>query len=60
MADEGRNQWLAFPSLFDFGHPSQVPASFKPACHIIYGMRVVDMTDYLPKWAGHKNKSVHL
>ena len=57
IADEGRKMWLAFPSLFDFGRPPQVPPSFKPRCHIFYGMRVMDMADELPKWSGHKNKS---
>ena len=52
--------WLAFPSLFDFGHPPQVPASFKPTCHIFYATRVMDMPDDLPKWSGHKNKSILL
>ncbi len=60
IADEGRKMWLAFPSLFDFGRPPQVPASFTPTCHIFYGTRVMDMTDELPKWAGHKKKSVLL
>ncbi len=57
IADEGRNMWLAFPSLFDFGAPSQVPETFKPSCHIFYGMRVMDIFDELPKWSGHKGKS---
>ncbi len=39
IADEGRKMWLAFPTLFDFGRPPQEPASFKPTCHILYGMR---------------------
>ena len=60
IADEGRKMWLAFPSLFDFGRPPQVPASFVPTCHIFYGMRVMDMPDDLPKWSGHKNKSILL
>ena len=60
IADEGRRMWLAFPSLFDFGRPPQVPTSFKPTCHIFYGMRVLDMTDELPKWSGHKHKSILL
>ncbi|MCG8546828.1 MAG: GFA family protein [Alphaproteobacteria bacterium] len=57
IADEGRNMWLAFPSLFDFGAPPKVPAAFKPTCHIFYGSRVFDMNDGLPKWAGHKDVS---
>jgi len=57
IADEGRNMWLMFPTLFDFGVPPQVPASFQPSCHIFYGARVMDVHDGLPKWAGHKGKS---
>ena len=57
VADEGRRMWLAFPSLFDFGHVSRVPASFKPTCHIFYSLRVVDINDDLPKWSGHKDSS---
>jgi len=57
VADEGRNMWLAFPSLFNFGGVSKVPATFKPTCHIFYVMRVVDINDDLPKWSGHKNHS---
>jgi len=60
IADEGRRMWLAFPSLFDFGHPSKVPAAFRPTCHIFYGLRVVDLNDGLPKWSGHKNHSERL
>jgi len=60
IADEGRRMWLAFPSLFDFGHRSEVPDSFKPTCHIFYGTRVVDIWDDLPKWSGHKNHSTRL
>ena len=60
IADEGRRMWLAFPTLFDFGHCAEVPDSFKPTCHIFYGMRVVDTRDDLPKWSGHKNHSTRL
>jgi len=60
IADEGRTMWLAFPSLFDFGMPPLVPAAFRPTCHIFYASRVFDMDDGLPKWAGHKNRSVRL
>jgi hypothetical protein len=60
IADEGRRMWLAFPSLFDFGHGNEVPDSFKPRCHIFYGTRVVDLWDELPKWSGHKNHSTRL
>lgn len=57
IADEGRNMWLAFPTLFDFGVPPEVPAAFRPTCHIFYGMRVMDVADELLKWSGHKEKS---
>jgi hypothetical protein len=60
IADEGRNMWLAFPTLFDFGQPPRVPDAFKPTCHIFYGMRVMDVIDGLPKWSGHKDRSALL
>lgn len=60
IADEGRRMWLAFPSLFDFGIPPKVPDAFKPTCHIFYGMRTIGVNDDLPKWSGHKDKSVLL
>jgi hypothetical protein len=60
VADEGRNMWLAFPSLFDFGTPAKVPRAFKPTCHIFHAMRIIDSSDDLPKWSGHKNASVLL
>jgi len=60
LADEGRNMWLAFPSLFEFGGVSNIPEKFKPTCHLFYGLRVFDMDDDLPKWSGHKNKSARL
>jgi len=62
IADEGRNMWLAFPSLFDFGETGalNVPEKFKPTCHIFYSARVIDIHDNLPKWSAHKNKSMKL
>jgi len=60
IADEGRNMWLAFPTLFDFGTPPEVPEAFRPTCHIFYGMRVMDIADELPKWSGHKDESTRL
>ena len=60
IADEGRTMWLAFPSLFDFGTPPNVPAAFRPTCHIFYAARVLDMHDGLPKWAGHREQSARL
>ncbi|MEJ2602037.1 MAG: GFA family protein [Gammaproteobacteria bacterium] len=60
IADEGRRMWLAFPELFDFGSPRRVPHAFRPSCHIFYRMRVVDVDDDLPKWAGHQGESSRL
>lgn len=60
IADDGRRMWLAFPTLFDFGNPPQVPAPFRPSCHIFYGQRVLDVNDGLPKWSGHKDASTLL
>lgn len=57
IGDEGRSMWLAFPTLFEFGGPPQVPELFKPTCHIFYGSRVIEIDDELPKWSGHKNNS---
>ena len=56
IADEGRNMWLAFPSLFDF-NPPIVPDSFQPSAHIFYSSRVMNVGDSLPKWSGHKAHS---
>jgi len=57
IADEGRRMWLAFPTLFDFGHPPVVPEAFRPTCHIFAGAAVLPLLDELPKWSGHKGKS---
>lgn len=46
-----------FGPEFDFGHRRDVPAAFRPTCHILYGTRVVEVCDDRPKWAGHKNYS---
>ncbi|TNF88260.1 MAG: GFA family protein [Gammaproteobacteria bacterium] len=56
IADEGRNMWLAFPSLFEFGTPT-VPRAFQPSAHIFYSSRVMEVDDGLPKWSGHKERS---
>ncbi len=59
IADEGRNMWLAFPSLFDFD-AAAVPDSFQPSAHIFYSSRVMAVSDDLPKWSGHKERSQRL
>ena len=60
IADEGRRMWLAFPTLFDFRQGAETPDSFKPTCHIFYSQRLIDISDNLPKWSGHKNHSALL
>jgi len=52
IADEKRNMWLAFPSLFNFGDVSKVPTKFKPTCHIFYGMGVIGASGVGPKAPG--------
>mmetsp|Transcript_8441 Transcript_8441/g.10478 ORF Transcript_8441/g.10478 Transcript_8441/m.10478 type:complete len:178 (+) Transcript_8441:103-636(+) len=56
IADEGRNMWLAYGTLFDFQN-GNIPNSFKHDCHIFYGARCIDIPDDKPKWLGHKNNS---
>ena len=60
IADEGRRMWLAFPALFDFSAPVEVPETFRPTCHIFYASRIMDINDDLPKWSGHKDYSLFL
>jgi hypothetical protein len=60
LADEGRKMWLAFPPLFDFGTPPEVPDAFRPTCHIFYAARTLEMDDGLPKWSGHSGSSTRL
>jgi hypothetical protein len=58
IADEGRNMWLAYCTLFRF--PSNcVPDSFRHTDHLFYGQRCLDLhkVDTERKWIGHKDKS---
>lgn len=57
IADEGRNMWLAFCTLFGFTVETDIPASFRHSCHLFYGQRCVDCNDDKPKWEGHRDKS---
>ncbi|KAL3149425.1 hypothetical protein ABBQ32_002219 [Trebouxia sp. C0010 RCD-2024] len=56
IASEGRNMWMAFPTLFDF-EDRKIPACFQPDCHIFYSQRCMDVNDGMPKWSGHKEDS---
>ncbi|GAA6058535.1 hypothetical protein JCM10212_006974 [Sporobolomyces blumeae] len=61
IADEGRNMFLAFPSLFKFDdrEDRQEPANWKPTDHIFYGQRSLDFErkDGVTFWEGAKDKS---
>ncbi|GAA5934192.1 hypothetical protein JCM3775_006931 [Rhodotorula graminis] len=62
IADEGRNLWLAFPSLFDFSdRDGKEPEAFKTQDHIFYDQRVFDIArnegGNVSFWAGAKDKS---
>lgn len=56
IASEGRNMWMAFPTLFDF-EDRNIPHCFQPDCHIFYAQRCMDVHDGMPKWSGHKDDS---
>ncbi len=57
IADEGRNMWLAFATLFGFTVEAGIPKGFQHSCHLFYRQRCIDMGDDAVKWQGHKNKS---
>lgn len=54
IADDGKNMFLAFPSLFKFNN-NIIPEKFKSTCHIFYKNRSIDVNDNLPKFDEHKN-----
>ena len=56
IASEGRNMWMAFPTLFDFPD-RKIPECFQPDSHIFYAQRCMDVHDGKPKWSGHKDDS---
>ncbi len=56
IASEGRNMWMAFPTLFEF-EDKKIPKSFQPDCHIFYAQRCMDVNDGMPKWFAHKEDS---
>jgi len=56
MADEGRNMWMSFPTLFKFSD-HKTPAAFVPSCHIFYTQRCVDVKDGKTKWSKHQGES---
>jgi len=60
VADEGRNMWLAYATLFGFsveGPGNGIPPAFRHACHLFYGQRCIDVADDRDKWVGHRNAS---
>ena len=56
MADEGRNMWMSFPTLFKFSQHI-VPEAFKPTDHIFYRQRCMDIKDGRRKWSKHQGES---
>lgn len=54
IADEGRNMWMAYCTLFD---DEKLPASFQHSCHLFYPQRCFDVNDGRDQWTGHRNKS---
>jgi hypothetical protein len=59
IADEGRNMWLAYCTLFDFPDYLGIPDSFRHKHHLFYGSRCLNMheIDKEKKWMGHKDQS---
>ena len=49
-----------FPHCLISDLVGEIPAAFRPTCHIFYGTHVVETCDDLPKWSGHKNHSQRL
>ncbi|KAI0091358.1 Mss4-like protein [Irpex rosettiformis] len=56
LFDEGRNTVLAYPGSFKF-KDHKVPQDFQPTAHIFYSQRLMDVSDGIPKWSGHKGQS---
>ncbi|GAA5919048.1 hypothetical protein JCM1841_003718 [Sporobolomyces salmonicolor] len=61
IADEGRNMWLAFPSLFVFEDHKE-PEHWAPTDHIFYTQRVLDLERKagVSFWEGAKDESAKL
>ncbi|GAA5986842.1 hypothetical protein JCM11641_007814 [Rhodosporidiobolus odoratus] len=63
IADEGRNMWLAFPALFDFGGEKE-PESFNVTDHLFYSQRMpgfdLERKEGVRFWEGPKEKSKEL
>jgi hypothetical protein len=57
IADEGRNMWLAFTTLFGFSVETGIPKTFQHTNHLFYGQRCIETPDDKVKWTGHKNNS---
>jgi hypothetical protein len=56
VADEGRNMWLAYATLFGF-QEAEIPAAFRHASHMFYSQRCINMMDDKIKWMGDKDTS---
>jgi len=52
IMDEGRNMILLFPTLIKGINTEKGKKAFKPACHMFYPQRVVDLKDGIDKWSG--------
>ena len=56
IADEGRNMWMAYCTLFD----DTLPPSFQHTCHLFYPQRCIHLDDSRDQWTGHRGKSTKL
>jgi hypothetical protein len=56
IADEGRNMWLAYATMFRF-REGEVPSAFRHSCHIFYAKRCINLMDDKKKWTGEKDTS---
>lgn len=53
LADEGRNNFMTFPTLFSFdatAGPERFPVSFRPKCRIWCSSRSLELQDHLPSY----------
>eukprot|EP00928_Gymnodinium_smaydae_P001462 TRINITY_DN10539_c1_g3_i1.p1 TRINITY_DN10539_c1_g3~~TRINITY_DN10539_c1_g3_i1.p1 ORF type:complete len:505 (+),score=67.68 TRINITY_DN10539_c1_g3_i1:53-1516(+) len=63
VADEGRNMFMAFPTLFEFvkaGDRPQFPPAFLPTCHIFCATRALEFEDGLPSFLDDRKTPVSM